>query len=224
MSPQVHPLAAPKPGVYEKKLGSDQSQKLITDIRKWIFDNHEHHGSNQCEDCDDPYVNILELEKFLLGRSAHLKMADHDVCEACELRDPSGKDHKLGDFDFLPRCEEVWDGEPPEIAMAADHAAITGDFYSDLADGLLEAHLSGRLDGGKFVVHSLCIEEPNISPGEYTAVVPEETLTYDVVDFSEFYLNPIVVASMNYYTPPLGKVVAVRSGKLGGIIFGIKVM
>lgn len=42
-------------------------------IIKWIFDNHEHHflkddqddNSYVCEEGDYPYVNSIELEKFI---------------------------------------------------------------------------------------------------------------------------------------------------------------
>jgi hypothetical protein len=42
-------------------------QKII----QWIFDNHQHHdyaGGNRyldCPDADQPYVNSIELEKFI---------------------------------------------------------------------------------------------------------------------------------------------------------------
>lgn len=60
-----------------------QAQQAII---KWIFDNHQHHeGSDRtemnlsdgyvvthkdeylCQDGDEPYVNSLELEKFILS-------------------------------------------------------------------------------------------------------------------------------------------------------------
>ena len=37
-------------------------------IKKWIFDNHMHHEdspTNDCQEADAPYVNSLNLEKFI---------------------------------------------------------------------------------------------------------------------------------------------------------------
>lgn len=50
-----------------------QTQEVIL---KWIFDNHQHHSEADlnvdsfqtiCDDGDQPYVNSLELEKFILN-------------------------------------------------------------------------------------------------------------------------------------------------------------
>lgn len=38
-----------------------ERQKIISEINEWVFDHHDHHGSNQCNDCDYPYVNSLKL-------------------------------------------------------------------------------------------------------------------------------------------------------------------
>lgn len=45
-------------------------QKELKEIKKWVVDNHDHHiGADEdlegCVDKDYPYVNSLELEKFL---------------------------------------------------------------------------------------------------------------------------------------------------------------
>lgn len=47
------------------------NQETLAKIKQWIFDNHEHHYEYEkwanCQDNDSPYVNSLELEKFLEG-------------------------------------------------------------------------------------------------------------------------------------------------------------
>ena len=49
-----------------RTLLSNQLKKNKEDIRKWIFDNHDHHDEEGiCEDKDFPYVNSMDLEKFL---------------------------------------------------------------------------------------------------------------------------------------------------------------
>ena len=50
------------------------TEEIKQQIIKWIFDNHNHHDNaddetvnveDKCWDADYPYVNSLELEKFI---------------------------------------------------------------------------------------------------------------------------------------------------------------
>ena len=49
------------------------NEETYNKIKKWIFDNHEHHhmeddhddNSSKCSEGNYPYVNSLFLEKFI---------------------------------------------------------------------------------------------------------------------------------------------------------------
>jgi len=42
-----------------------ENQKRKEKIIDWIFRYHNHHMSNKCSEARYPYVNSLELEKFI---------------------------------------------------------------------------------------------------------------------------------------------------------------
>jgi len=56
----------------KKSLNPKDDKKKLKKIKKWIFDNHMHHNNEfieeivkPCSESDSPYVNSLELEKFI---------------------------------------------------------------------------------------------------------------------------------------------------------------
>jgi len=40
-------------------------KEILEKIEKWLWENHEHHESDKCIDSNKPYVNSVDLEKFI---------------------------------------------------------------------------------------------------------------------------------------------------------------
>ena len=58
-------LSAGSQRMREKNMKNKLSEEQKLEIYRWIFDNHGHHDSEECEDASFPYVNSKDLVKFL---------------------------------------------------------------------------------------------------------------------------------------------------------------